>query len=61
MSLAKHFNRRPAMTVFLARVRGLNWTFRKSFGAPLESRFFWTAPRASRKVAQPDSSPASDQ
>ena len=61
MSLAKHFKRRPAMTIFLARLRGLNWTFRKSFGAPLQSRFFWTAPRARQEVPQPDSSPASDQ
>ncbi len=60
MSLAKHFHRRSDMTIFLARIRGLNWTFRKSFGAPLESRFFWTAPRARQELPQPDSSPASD-
>jgi GNAT superfamily N-acetyltransferase len=39
MSLARHNKRAIAMTVFVARIRKLNWTFRKSFGAPLASRF----------------------
>lgn len=30
---------RKIMTLVLVRVRGLNWVYRKSFGAPLESRF----------------------
>ena len=56
MSLAKHHKRAAIMTIFLARVRGLNWTFRKSFGAPLESRFFWKTASPHRKpVPAPDS------
>jgi hypothetical protein len=43
MSLAKHNKRTIAMTVFIARIRGVNWTTRKSFGAPLHSRFTWPA------------------
>ncbi|MBS1839480.1 MAG: hypothetical protein JSS69_02915 [Acidobacteria bacterium] len=41
MSLARHNKRAIAMTVFIARIRGVNWTIRKSFGAPLQSRFSW--------------------
>jgi hypothetical protein len=41
MSLPKHYNRAIAMTVFVARIRGVGWTIRKSFRAPLETRFTW--------------------
>ena len=41
MSLAEHNNATIAMTVFMARVRRVDWTFRKSFRAPLQSRFTW--------------------
>jgi GNAT superfamily N-acetyltransferase len=41
LSLPKHYRRAVRMTVFLARVRWMNWTIRKAFGAPLESRFTW--------------------
>ena len=42
LSLPKHYQRAVAMTVFVARVRGLHWTMRTSSGAPLRSRFSWT-------------------
>jgi GNAT superfamily N-acetyltransferase len=41
MSLPKHYRRAIKMTVLFAKVRGAKWTIRKSFGAPLESRFSW--------------------
>jgi hypothetical protein len=41
LSLPRHYQRARAMTLFVARIRGLNWTFRKSFRAPLNSRFSW--------------------
>lgn len=41
LSLTKHNHVPVAMTVAIIRVRKLNWTFRKSFRAPLASRFFW--------------------
>jgi GNAT superfamily N-acetyltransferase len=41
MSLPKHYRRAIKMTVFFAKVRGTKWTIRKSFGAPLNSRFSW--------------------
>jgi GNAT superfamily N-acetyltransferase len=41
MSLPKHYRRAIKMTVFFAKVRGTKWTIRKSFGAPLDSRFSW--------------------
>jgi GNAT superfamily N-acetyltransferase len=41
MSLAEHNNATIAMTVFMARIRKVDWTFRKSFRAPLQSRFTW--------------------
>ncbi len=41
MSLPKHYKRAIAMTVFVARIRGVNWTIRKSFRAPLRTRFSW--------------------
>jgi hypothetical protein len=41
LSLPRHYRRAVVMTVFVARVRGLNWTIRRSFGAPLRSRFSW--------------------
>ncbi|HEY0703101.1 MAG TPA: hypothetical protein VGD60_10065 [Candidatus Acidoferrales bacterium] len=39
LSLPRHYQRAIVMTIFVLRVRGLNWTIRKSFGAPLRSRF----------------------
>ena len=42
MSLPKHYRKGAAMTVFVARVRGVNWTVRKSFGREIGSRFAWT-------------------
>jgi GNAT superfamily N-acetyltransferase len=42
LSLPRHYKRAVAMTVFVARVRGLHWTMRTSSGAPLRSRFSWT-------------------
>jgi GNAT superfamily N-acetyltransferase len=41
LSLPKHYRRPVKMTVFFAKVRGTKWTIRKSFGAPLDSRFSW--------------------
>jgi GNAT superfamily N-acetyltransferase len=41
LSLPKHYNRRISMTVLLARTRLLPFTLRKSFRAPLHSRFSW--------------------
>jgi len=41
MSLPKHNKKAADMTVFIGRIYGLNWTIRKSFGAPLRSRFSW--------------------
>ena len=41
LSLPKRYNRRISMTVFLARTRLLSFTLRKSFRAPLHSRFSW--------------------
>jgi GNAT superfamily N-acetyltransferase len=41
MSLPKHNNTTIAMTVLVARIRKIDWTIRKSFRAPLESRFSW--------------------
>jgi GNAT superfamily N-acetyltransferase len=46
MSLPKHYNRAISMTLFVARIRGIDWTIRKSFRAPLESRFSWRQDRA---------------
>lgn len=42
MSLPNHNNTAIAMTVFVARMRGVAWTIRKSFRAPLRSRFSWS-------------------
>lgn len=50
LSLPKRYNRRIAMTVFVARTRLLSLTFRKSFRAPLHSRFSW--PRHPSAVAE---------
>jgi GNAT superfamily N-acetyltransferase len=41
LSLPRHYRRAVVMTALVARVRGLNWTIRRSFGAPLGSRFSW--------------------
>jgi GNAT superfamily N-acetyltransferase len=43
MSLPRHNKRAIAMTVFIARIHRVNWTIRKSLGAPLQSRFSWSA------------------
>lgn len=39
LSIAKHYRRTAAMKVTLVHVRGLKRTFRKTVGAPFESRF----------------------
>jgi GNAT superfamily N-acetyltransferase len=39
LSLPKHYQRRIAITLFVARTRPFSYTFRKSFRAPLKSRF----------------------
>lgn len=39
LSLAKRLGRVKRMTVILVRVRGAKWTWRKAYGAPLQSRF----------------------
>jgi hypothetical protein len=41
LSLPRHYRRAIKMTVLFANVRGTKWTIRKSFGAPLDSRFRW--------------------
>ena len=38
-SLARHFRKRPVMSLIVFRVRGVNWTYRTAIGAPLQSRF----------------------
>jgi hypothetical protein len=42
-SLARHLRRIRSMRVLILRVRGLNWTFRRAIGAPLQSRFDLTS------------------
>jgi GNAT superfamily N-acetyltransferase len=49
LSLPRHYKRAVAMTVLVVRFRRPNWTIRKSFGAPLESRFSWAADLADAK------------
>jgi GNAT superfamily N-acetyltransferase len=39
LSMAKRLGKKKLMTVILVRVRGLNGTFRKAVGAPLQTRF----------------------
>jgi GNAT superfamily N-acetyltransferase len=39
LNLAKHARKRKSMTVFVLHINGLNWTYARAFGAPLESRF----------------------
>jgi GNAT superfamily N-acetyltransferase len=41
LGLPRHYNRAIAMTVFLARFRLFSFTLRKSFRAPLSTRFTW--------------------
>jgi GNAT superfamily N-acetyltransferase len=43
LSLPRHYQRAVSMTVLVVRFRRLNWTIRRSFGAPLGSRFRWAA------------------
>ena len=43
MSLPKHYRKAVAMTLLVVRVRGVNWTVRKSFGREIRSRFSWTS------------------
>jgi GNAT superfamily N-acetyltransferase len=47
LSLPKHYRRAIKMTVLLAKFRGIDWTIRKSFGPPLESRFSWPTQKKS--------------
>lgn len=42
--------RRKIMTLVLARVRGLHWVYRGTFGAPLDSRFAVSVQEASHEV-----------
>ena len=39
LSMAKRLGKKKIMTVMLAPVRGIGWTFRKAIGAPLHTRF----------------------
>jgi L-amino acid N-acyltransferase YncA len=39
LSMARRLGKKKIMTVIVGRVRGVNWTFRRAFGAPLNSRF----------------------
>ena len=41
LSLPRHYHRAAAMTVFLAQFRRPSFTLRKSFRAPLATRFSW--------------------
>lgn len=52
LSLPKHYKRSISMTVFVARTRPFSLTFRKSFRAPLHSRFSWPR-RSPAAVEQP--------
>jgi hypothetical protein len=55
LSLPKHYKRRISMTIFVARTRLFSFTFRKSFRAPLHSRFSW--PRHPSAVAKQSLAP----
>jgi len=50
LAMPKRYRKAITMTVFLARVRGINWTIRQSFGAPLESRLFWRDAKAATET-----------
>lgn len=39
LNLAKHARRPKTMTVFVLHIKGVNWTYVRAFGAPLDSRF----------------------
>jgi hypothetical protein len=39
LNLAKHLRRPKIMTVFVLHINGVNWTYVRAFGAPLDSRF----------------------
>ncbi len=39
LSLAKHARNPKIMSIILIHIRGVNWTFTKTTGAPLDSRF----------------------
>jgi GNAT superfamily N-acetyltransferase len=39
LNLAKHARRPKSMTVFVLHINGVNWTYVRAFGAPLDSRF----------------------
>jgi L-amino acid N-acyltransferase YncA len=39
LSMAKRLGKKKIMTVILVRIRGLGWTFQRSIGAPLHTRF----------------------
>jgi GNAT superfamily N-acetyltransferase len=39
LSMAKRLDKKKIMTVILVHVRGVGWTFRKTIGAPLHTRF----------------------
>ena len=52
-SLAKHFRKARGMRIMIFRLRGLNWTYRRATGAPLESRFD-LSPQFLTRVASPE-------
>lgn len=52
LSLAKHYRRSPAMRLWIFHLRGLNWTYRRATGAPLESRFAVAAGFPERKLVR---------
>src|ERR1700735_737000 len=39
LNLAKHARNPKIMSIFLLHIRGVNWTFTRTTGAPLDSRF----------------------
>ena len=55
LSLPRHYNRAIAMTVFLARFRFPLITLRKSFRAPLSSRFSWFPSAELASLTRPSS------
>lgn len=50
LNAAKHMRKQKIMTLVLARVKGLDWVYRKAFGAPLESRFALSPAAAARGI-----------
>lgn len=57
LSLPRHYNRAISMTVFLVRLRPFSLTLRKSFRAPLSTRFTWSDRPVSAISAQESPKP----